>query len=244
MLAHNMARPRIRAYSRITSSLRRIDLIVVLSRSHEAYLRDELGVHPDRLRFIHDKVDHRFWRPGSAPGDGSVLSVGLSSRDYGTLLEAARGLTAPTVIVASSLWADGGLPQARSNPDVTLVGGISFRELRTRYERAAVVVVPLHGNELYAAGVNAVLEAMAMGKALVVTRTPGIADYVVDGETARVVPAGDPLTLRRVLRELLDDEAQRVRLGANARAVIESGRNLDGYLTSLTGAVREISMRR
>jgi glycosyltransferase involved in cell wall biosynthesis len=88
------------------------------------------------------------------------------------------------------------------------------------------------------------LEAMAVGKALVMTRTPGLDEFVVDGETARLVPAGDPTALRAVLAELLADEPQRRRLGANARAVIEAERTLDGYVTAVTRLVGEVRAER
>jgi glycosyltransferase involved in cell wall biosynthesis len=245
MVAHNLMRPRMRAYARITRSLERIDRILVFSRSHEAYLRNELGVDGERVRFMHDKVDQRFWSAQGAAGDGSVLSVGRERRDYGVLLEAVRSPPVPTVIVASSLWASGGrTSMARADPHVTVLQGVSFRELRDHYDRAAVVVVPLRGQERYAAGVNSVQEAMAMGKAVIVTDTPGIADYVVDGETARVVPPADPQALRGVLKELLADDAERARLGANARAAIDSGRTLEDFLRTFSTAVREVSEHR
>jgi len=73
---------------------------------------------------------------------------------------------------------------------------------------AALVVVPLRAGLQYAAGVNGVLKAMAMGKALIVFATPGIADYVEDRVTARLVPPGDTASLRGVVAELLADHEQ------------------------------------
>jgi glycosyltransferase involved in cell wall biosynthesis len=240
MVAHNLLRPRMRAYSRLTRSLARVDRVVVLSRSQADFLRECQSVAPERIRFVHDKVDHRFWAAQGASTDGSVVSVGRESRDYATLVAATRPLDVPTVIVAGSLWADAA--RAGAGEHVSFRGGLSFPELRDLYDRAAVAVVPLHGGERFAAGVNAVMEAMAMGKALIVTDTPGIADYVADGETARVVPAGDPAALRDVIAELLGDEHQRRRLGEGARAVIDGGRNLDGYVAALVEIVDEVRL--
>ncbi len=245
MVAHNMLRPRMRLYTQLMRSLNRVDRVVVLSRSHAHFLRDELGVAPERIRFVHDKVDHRFWAPRAAACDGTVLSVGRERRDYATLVEAVRPLGVATVIVAASLWSGAAAGDLGPQLDhVSCRGGLSFPELRDLYDRAAVVVVPLQGGQRYAAGVNTVMEAMAMGRALVVTDTPGIADYVVDAETARVVPAGDPPALRAVIAELLADEPQRRRLGDNARAVIEGGRNLDGYVSELARLVGESRAQR
>lgn len=245
MVAHNLLRPRMRLYEALSRSLRRIDRVVVLSRSHGDFLITHAGLAPERVAFLHDKVDDSFWAPPRVePGDGIVLSVGRERRDYATLFEAVRPLAVATDVVAGSLWASADREPERVPGNVRLLSGLSFAALRERYEAAAVVVVPLLGGERYAAGVNAVMEAMAMGRALVVTDTPGIADYVSDGQTGRLVPAGDAAALRDVLSELLGDAAERRRLGANARAVIEEGRNLRGYVSALAQLSGEVRAER
>ena len=241
MVAHNLTSTRRRLAQRVTRYLERIDRIVVLSRAQERFLRDEVGLPAERVRFVFDKVDHRFFAPqGRAGTGGHVLSVGAEARDYPTLLEAVRRLgDPPTVLVASSPWVgpaavDGDLP-----PTVTVRRGVPFRELRDLYEGAAVVVVPLRGGTRYAAGVNAVLEAMAMARPLVVTETPGLDGYLDDGTTLRTVPPGDPAALADAVGALLADDAEARRLGANARAVVDGGRNLDRYVAEVGATVRE-----
>lgn len=59
---------------------------------------------------------------------------------------------------------------------------------------------------------------MALGKVVIATDANGSRDYVTDGETAVVVPAGDVAALSRSLRLLLGDEALRNQLGAAAQA--------------------------
>ena len=59
----------------------------------------------------------------------------------------------------------------------------------------------------------AVMEAMARGVPVVVTRTGGLPE-LVDDETGLVVPPADPGALARAIRELLADP-----VGAEARAV-------------------------
>ena len=245
LLAHHLTSARKRAFQRRTGYLRRFDRVIVLCRTQEAYLREEVGLAPDRVRFVYDKVDHRFWSPPDGGADGGyILSVGRERRDYETLMEAVRPLSVPTVIVASSPWSrqgdghDGDIPS-----NVTLRRGLSYPDLRALYAGARLVVVPLEAGCDYAAGVNAVLEAQAMRKPLIVTHTPGIADYVEDGRTARVVPAGDPAALRAGITGLLGDEAERARLAASARRVVEDGRNLDTYVQAVTGIVCEAARR-
>ena len=62
-----------------------------------------------------------------------------------------------------------------------------------------------------------VLEAMAAGKAMVVTRVGENPSVVVEGETGITVPPADPEAMAIALRRLLKDQALRQRLGHAAR---------------------------
>lgn len=65
---------------------------------------------------------------------------------------------------------------------------------------------------------NAVLEAMAAGKAVVATRAGGTPEAVVDGETGILVKPGDVDALRGALQLLAADPALRRRMGQAGRA--------------------------
>lgn len=69
---------------------------------------------------------------------------------------------------------------------------------------------------------NAVLEAMAVGRAVVATRVGGVPDVVVDGETGLLVPPGDPAALARAIADLLSDASRRAAMGAAARRRVEA----------------------
>jgi glycosyltransferase involved in cell wall biosynthesis len=81
-------------------------------------------------------------------------------------------------------------------------------------------VVPLAAAP-YAAGVTSIVEAMAMGKALVVSASPGVRDYVVDGTSALVVPIGDAGALRAAIERLWADGAERARMARHNRRWVE-----------------------
>jgi glycosyltransferase involved in cell wall biosynthesis len=179
---------------------------------------------------------------------GYVLSVGRERRDYATLVRAVSspGANVPTIIVASSPWsrsrsAGGGVDSVTSPPaNVSWQGGLRFTELRDLYEKAALVVVPLEPGTEYAAGSTGLMEAMAMSKAVVVTDTPGIADYVSPGKTARVVPGGDPVALREAITQLLANPVEAERLGTQARQDVLRFRTLDSYVEAIASIVREV----
>jgi glycosyltransferase involved in cell wall biosynthesis len=68
---------------------------------------------------------------------------------------------------------------------------------------------------------NVVLEAMAYGKPVVATAAPGTTEVVSDGVTGRLAPVDDANALALALRTLVDDPAERARLGAAGRARVE-----------------------
>lgn len=85
------------------------------------------------------------------------------------------------------------------------------------------------------------LEAMLVGTAVVTTRAGGVTDVARDGETAIVVPVGDPDALARAIAELLDDTALRGRLTTAAAAFVEANCSpaamADGYIRVYVDAV-------
>ncbi|UVW29935.1 glycosyltransferase [Massilia sp. H6] len=83
--------------------------------------------------------------------------------------------------------------------------------------RAAIFCLPSHAEGLP----MAMLEAMAAGKAVVVTGVGGMPDAVRDGVNGMLVPPGDVQALAAALARLLENEQERQRLGERARATIE-----------------------
>ena len=65
---------------------------------------------------------------------------------------------------------------------------------------------------------GAAIEAAAAGCAVVASGHGGLPEIISDQVSGRLIPPGDPGALARVTAALLDDPAQRQRLGAAARA--------------------------
>ncbi|MCX5722242.1 MAG: glycosyltransferase family 4 protein [Nitrospirae bacterium] len=61
----------------------------------------------------------------------------------------------------------------------------------------------------------AVVEAMAMGKAVVATTTGGLPEVVAEGETGLLVPPGDAESLAVTVVSLLEDKVRREQMGRN-----------------------------
>lgn len=211
--------------------------VICVSQAQRDYAVKNLHIPALKAHFIYDKVDHGFFRPMEDEPDNFVLAVGQEQRDYNTLYKALSGTGIKIIIVASSNWSTYRLPiLGDSNAEV--VRNIPYTLLRSLYARARLVVVPLN-NVCYAAGSNTILEAMAMGKPVVVTNTPGIREYIQDGETGLFVSPGDSTLLRETILSLWDDEPTQRRLGANARQAVEEKMNLWIYVDHVTRIMQQ-----
>ncbi len=167
-----------------------------------------------------------------------ICSAGLEFRDYPTLVEAVRGLPVQVVIAAASPWSK--RQPARLDavlPDNVTIRAFSQYDLRHLYALSQIVVMPLEPVN-FQAGVTAILEAMAMGKSVICTRTPGQTDVIDDGRTGRYVPPGDPTALRAAIVDLLDHPAEAEAMGRRARQKVEERFNLEHYVRRLTPLVR------
>ena len=240
-ITQHLTSDRRRTLQRRTRWLHRLDRVIALSHSQQAYLLEEAGVPPERVRLVLRGVDQRFYSPQGGSEQGYIASAGQTGRDYATLIAAARELGVPTVIAASSPWVSENATISRELPsNVAIRRRLDRLALRGVYDRAAVIVVPLQPGMEIAAGVNATLEAMAMRKPVVVSATPGISDYVTDGDTGILVAPGDPDALADALAGLLADAGRRERLAAAARALTEADRSLDAFARGVRRVVAEV----
>jgi glycosyltransferase involved in cell wall biosynthesis len=174
---------------------------VVAASTELASAAERLGARD--VRVIPNGVDvpEHVGEPDEPP---HVLFAGRLSAEKGVLelVQAAGGL--PLVVAG-----DG--PLRPHVPDA--LGFVPHDELLLLYERAAVVACPSR-REGY--GVVCA-EAMAHGRAVVVTPVGGMRDLVEDDVNGLVVPVGDVPALRAALERLLGDADLRARLGSAAR---------------------------
>src|SRR5690606_5037417 len=71
---------------------------------------------------------------------------------------------------------------ARNHPNVEVLQRLPYDKLFELYANAASVVVPLKEGISYPSGIRAVLEALALNKAAIVTRTPVLEEYFHEGD--------------------------------------------------------------
>ncbi|MGE3710500.1 MAG: glycosyltransferase family 4 protein [Hyphomicrobiaceae bacterium] len=224
-----------------------IDRFVVYCRWQGDYIQNRWKLAPDRVVHTHFMVDERFFAPGKAPGSvrckdfprPQICAVGLERRDYPTLIQAVDGLDVDVIIAAASPWSrQKDNTSGQSIPPNVTVRRFSQFELRQLYADCEFMVMPLQPVD-FQAGITAILEAMAMAKAVICSKTPGQTDVIVEGETGRYVAAGDPTAMRSEIARLLAHPEEAARLGANARDLVVHEMSLDRYAERLSKIVRE-----
>jgi len=86
---------------------------------------------------------------------------------------------------------------------------------------------------------NAVLETMALGKAVIATSVGGIPDMIEDGVSGLLVPPGDEAALTAAIVALLSDPARRSALGEAARERVAAHFTLGEQASRLTALIEE-----
>lgn len=242
VIGHHVDTPLKAPFFRYLGADQGIDRILVHSRRQRDVLVTKLKLQPSLVHFVPYGVDTRFWCAQygrKSTGEEFILTVGSEHRDYVSLIDAAP--ESARILVASNSPFSPTAHQRVPETWPTNVDRIapSFLGLRLLYSLASVVVVPLLPTD-FPAGITAVLEAMSMGKAVVVSTTEGLAG-LIDPETAVTVPPGDATALASAISKLLADPAERARLGERARRFVAAQYSLDRYVTALVGHLSEVA---
>ena len=89
----------------------------------------------------------------------------------------------------------------------------SLKDVRTAIAESSVYVLPS-----YREGTpRTVLEAMAMGRAIITTDVPGCRETVVDGHNGYLVPPRDSKALSEAMGRFLDDPSLALEMGRRSR---------------------------
>jgi glycosyltransferase involved in cell wall biosynthesis len=108
---------------------------------------------------------------------------------------------------------------------------ISFEAMKLRLEEARTVALPVRDNT-YSGATTVLLQAMALGKPVVVSRTSAIASGygLLDGENCRLVEPGDAAAFARSLGDVLRDDLHARALGTSARQTVERDLTWERYV--------------
>ena len=225
---------------RYAEALRRVSSIVAYSEHEVALLREVVGGDLP-VSFVPFGVDVEAFRPSPETAtDIDVVSIGADPhRDFPLLLRIAALQPALRFLIVGGAVGVRDLGPLPANVQVEV---IPLTDVRDRLARARVVALPVRANS-YSGATTVLLQAMAMGKPVVVSRTPAIASGygLAEGENCVLVEPGDESAFERALLGVLADDAHAASLGASARRLAETElswtRYVDAIHTALAAAV-------
>jgi glycosyltransferase involved in cell wall biosynthesis len=183
-------------------ALRRADLVVADTEAQANFLADLAGISRDRVAVCLVGAEERLFRPGWAPSE-PPLFVGKLIPLHGldTILAAARLAPERRIRVVGSGQLEAGLAKRPAN--VEWIPWVPYEQLANELHRASCAL-GIFGTSTKAARVipNKAFQALACGTPLVTADTPAARELLVDGESALLVPPGEPEALAEALRRL------------------------------------------
>lgn len=202
---------------------------------------NRLGISAEKIKTVSWPVDQKYFRPMPRETD-MICSAGREMRDYVTLVEAMKGLDIKCHIAVSLRGklhdSIKRLYDLKNIPANVTVGNLTVTELRDLYARSRFVVVPLLPTDTDN-GITVILEAMAMSKAVICSRTKGQTDVIVEGKTGIFVPQGDVRALKEAITYLWEHPAVAEEMGREGRKRVEEKFTLDQFVLDVKAATEE-----
>jgi glycosyltransferase involved in cell wall biosynthesis len=207
--------------------LSRIDHFTLHFRDLAGYER-YFGIGPDRASYLPFKANIRYRYEYKAGPDGDyVLCFGRSERDYDTFFQAMEKLPYPAAIprpkfdqlkhnTSRFTYDVAALPK---NVRILEDDG-SVESLIRMIEKARLVALPILGSRIAPSGLGTYLNAMLMGKCVILTKGVGASDVLTD--EALLVAPEDPDALAAAIRRAWEDKELRERTAATGRRYAES----------------------
>jgi glycosyltransferase involved in cell wall biosynthesis len=224
-----------------------VDIFVCNHRDTAGYER-EFRIARRKFRYVPFKANSYEVRDRYEVQDGDyLLAFGTSYRDYDTLVSAVRNVRVNTRILLPpddvARWHHTVFDAANLDPHITVVRhDFDPDTLYKQIAGARLVVVPIKAGTIQSAGISAYLEAMALGKPVIVTE--GVATRgILDASQAMIVPPASAGALAEAIDCLWNDSARRRELAANGRLYAHSLKGKEQLVYNLLACVQTYVLR-
>jgi glycosyltransferase involved in cell wall biosynthesis len=237
-------------------TLDRVDYVVTVSHQVEQGVLTG-GVSSNRVRTHYSGVDclamvssagnHDIRVQHGVPCEalliGTIANL-LPLKGYEVMLDALPAILAAMPMVHYLIIGGGGAEYCARLKAITMERGIADRIHFTGFQDSvgsylAALDLYVHPSLKEAFGL-AVVEAMAMGKAVVATTTGGVPEVVAQGETGLLVPPGDAESLAAAVVSLLKDTVRREQMGLCGRARVQERFSLDASVAQMEQLYGEV----
>lgn len=219
------------------------DRLLCLSHVFKERLEDRFDVPEGKLEVLPWAVDLSFYEAAgySEYEHEFILTVGKTMRDHDTLVKAFLEIDYP-LLISCGKQSIPIIPELPSHIQVrsTIV---SFKELFKDYQKAYAVAIPIKvspDSPPNLDGLTSLLEAMAVGKAVVMTYNDLIGiDIEKEGIGIWVKP-DDVEGWRRVISYLLAHPQETKEMGGRAYSLCKKKYNLEIYSAKLATILKEV----
>ncbi|WP_224981903.1 glycosyltransferase family protein [Geomonas agri] len=207
--------------------------VVVYSNHQIQKCASDLRIPSNKFELIPFTIDVAFYKKiteKESVGTPFVLAVGRDlGRDYRTLIKAMDGLGVKLKLVT--------LPYLLHNIDVEkdwieVLKDISYEDLCQLYKNSLFVVIPLKkwGTD-YSSGIRGLLEAVALGKKVIATRSIPLIEYIDDVDLVTYVESENESGLRCNIINFLNNKNELMHSNTGV-AVVEKKYDVNVFATA------------
>jgi glycosyltransferase involved in cell wall biosynthesis len=227
------------------------DRLLCLNHVIKDHLIDEFNVPKDKLEVLEWGIDlSSYINSNQEPiyeekdyKNTFIMSAGKTYRDYATLVKAFNNLNFSLKIYSSGqyLGVINNLEVA-SNIDV-VNGSVSWQEILAAYKKAYAVTIPLdikNKTGCNPIGLTSLIETMAMGKAVIMTRNRAVGIDIEKEGIGIFVEAGDVNGWQQAITYLLENPDVTKEMGKRGRRLCEEKYSLELFSSRLANLLKGV----
>jgi glycosyltransferase involved in cell wall biosynthesis len=214
-----------------------VNHFIVISKGEIQEYNEQWGISKEKMTYIPFKVNSEKLLSNMKVGEGNfIYSGGDSLRDYNTLFKAVEGLDITVNILTNLDFDKNSVP---NNVHIVHNSG-TFDEFYTPCAQSKFAVFPIESGHIRSAGQGSYLGAMFLGKAVIVSDTPGVEDLIDNNINGIIVPSGNAEILRKKTLKLWDDDDLRRRLGRAAKKHVKEHYTHDKYIENIYRVLKKV----
>ena len=215
---------------------KKMDGIICHSSDEVSYYTNLFHLNHPQIRFIPYGIELpevNFQKKGE---DTYIASAGRSNRDYELLRRAMDGIQMKVKIYCSRDYKK--ILRNVKNSNFEIHTDTPLEEFLSALSDSLFVVIPLKIPKI-SSGQLVLLQAMALGKAVIATDCWGTRDYIKHMENGILVAPNDASELREKILYLLDNPEEVKKLGRNAKKTVEEYFNIRSFASGIGNYIKE-----
>ncbi len=199
----------------------------------------ELGFNKE-INFLPNFINIKEYTPKFEPGKKSICYFGRLSEEKGlfTLLEAIKNIDIRLKIIGEGQLEERLKAKVKNDKinNIDFLGYKTDNNLSKEIKDSMFIVIP---SECYENNPRSILEAFALGKPVIGSKSGGIPELVNHGNTGLIFEPGNFADLRNKIIRLINDPDRIKEMGINARKFVEEMYNPEDHYQKLIKIYRD-----